>query len=125
MTNSTIKIDVNDSYIGAMFSGVEAVQKLTDKIIAQLPPEKRDGNLIMETQDIWLYLSVTWLSVCFFFFVHYASHVLLKKFGIKAYLDKDLNKRDEYVNCITSSFEKLVLATMAVYNTITITSPDG
>lgn len=35
------------------------------------------------------------------------------------------NEKDRYVNCITSSCEKIVIASISVYNTITITSPDG
>lgn len=101
------------------------MRKLTNKIVAELPEEKKDGNLIMETSDTWLYLSLTWMSVCFFFFAHFVSQFLLKKFNVRAYLDKDIYKRDEYVNCITSSLEKLVLTVFAVYNTITIQTPEG
>lgn len=126
MSEKTVKIEVNDSYLGTfLFSGAEALRNLTDKIIDELPADKKAGNLVMETSDIWLYLSVTWLSVCFFFFAHFGSQVLLKKFNVRAYTEKDIYKRDEYVNCITSSLEKLVLTVFAVFNTITIQSPEG
>lgn len=50
---------------------------------------------------------------------------MLFKLNVKGFADKTPEERDKFVNCLTSSIEKVTVSVFAIVNLVTIKSPDG
>ena len=71
--------DTNQSYLLSIFKGRDYVVNLTDAIIAKLPPDQQQGNVINSRDEALHFLAAIAGSVIFFFTCYFAAHRLLEK----------------------------------------------
>ena len=88
-----------------------------------MPKEKQSGHVLQTKHDFMVFFGVFLVSLAGFFTLYFLCHKLFVVYKFETFTSKSANERDCYIQCITSSAEKLSVASIALYNLWTYTSP--
>ena len=109
------QIDVMTEDIKASMTNAE----YGDWIVSQLPEENKNGTMLPETKELWIYLAFYFGTIIFHIFWHYVLRFWFEKVRAKDYfLDKDEKSKLRYLEKWNSNWNHVIVIIMCYVNYI-------